>query len=163
KPLAAGVVVPDGVSMVDVMPTAVDLLGVDVPPGLDGVDLAGFAKGSTVSVRPHAYMESRTLFQRFGYAPEIGFLDGNYKLMDTPSPKLFDVVADPLETTNRFDEKPDVVASLRAQIAAVRGTERASEGPIDPANLQALEALGYVGATASTDASKAVVDGKDRV
>jgi predicted Zn-dependent protease len=108
-------------------------------------------------------MESRTLFQRFGYAPEIGFLDGNYKLMDTPSPKLFDVVQDPQEVANRFDEKPDVVASLRAQIAAVRGSERSSEGPIDRANLQALEALGYVGATASTDASKAVVDGKDRV
>jgi arylsulfatase A-like enzyme len=33
--------VPDVVSIVDVMPTALDLLGVDVPPGLDGVDLAG--------------------------------------------------------------------------------------------------------------------------
>jgi len=163
KPLAAGIVVPDVVSIVDVMPTALDLVGVDVPPGLDGVDLAGWARSTPVPSSPHAYMESRTLFQRFGYAPEVGFLDGNYKLMDTPSPKLFDVVQDPLESTNRFDEKPDVVASLRAQIAAVRGSERPSEGPIDPANLQALEALGYVGATASTDASKAVIDGKDRL
>jgi arylsulfatase A-like enzyme/tetratricopeptide (TPR) repeat protein len=161
-PLAPGVVVPNVVSVVDVMPTALDLLGVDVPAGLDGVNQAGWARNSPVPDRPHAYMESRTLFQRFGYAPEIGFLEGNYKLMDTPSPKLFDVVADPRETTNRFDEKPEVVAALRAHIAAARGSERTSDGPIDPTNLQALEALGYVGATASTDASEAVVDGKDR-
>ncbi len=163
KPLEAGVVVPNVVSVVDVMPTALDLLGVAIPPGLDGVNEAGWAKNVPVPDQPHAYMESRTLFQRFGYAPEIGFVDGNYKLMDTPSPKLFDVVADPLETTNRFAEEPAVVSALRAHIAAVRAGERPSDGPIDAANLQALEALGYVGATATTDASEAVVDGKDRV
>jgi choline-sulfatase len=163
KPLDAGVVVPNVVSVVDVMPTALTLLGLPVPAGLDGVDLAGWTKNSPVPDRPHAYMESRTLFQRFGYAPEVGFVDGNYKLIDTPSPRLFDVVADPLEQTDRFAEQPEVVQSLRAHIAAIRATEQESTGTIDAANLQALEALGYVGATAATEVSKAIVDGKDRV
>jgi arylsulfatase A-like enzyme/predicted Zn-dependent protease len=132
------------VSNVDVMPTALGLLGLPVPDDLDGVDLSAALHGPTPD-RPPVYMESETPWRRFGFHPELAAAEGPHKLLATPSPRLFDVDADPAEARDLGADLPDVGARLRDAVDA------AQAGRIDPAGLAAgpeltarLAALGYV-------------------
>ena len=146
KPLAAPVVVTeDTVSNVDVGPTALGLLGLPPLDDVDGVDLSPFTRGER-SVRAPVYMEADTVRQRFGFATEVAAAHGPLKLIDTPSPLLFDVEADPHESKNLLDAQPDDVSRLRAAIEAehAKAVAAAGEAP-SPEVLEQLAALGYVG------------------
>lgn len=167
RPLAQGKVENDlTVSNVDVMPTALGLLGLPVPADLDGHDLSPILRGEKVD-RGGVYMESYGVHERFGYHPEVASVEGPLKLMDTPSPRLFDVDKDPGETTNLVDQRPDDVAHLRKIVEAVEANARAATGgtTMSPEVLEQLAALGYVnaGASAGNSAEMSTIDAKDRL
>ncbi len=130
-------VVDQPVGLTDVLPTAMHLLGFDAPGDLTGRVQPG---------NPHpVYMESYQLTERFGYAPQVGILDGALKLIRKPIPELYDVVADPAEKTNLAEAHPDDVARLSAEIDALGATPPGERtAALDPAALAQLEALGYV-------------------
>ena len=163
-PLAQGLVERAAtVSNVDVMPTALGLLGLTADPGLDGVDLSGFIQGKGPS-RPPVYMEAEAPKQRFGFAPEHAIADGPLKLIDTPNPRLFDVDADPKEENNLFAARPADAARLKqvnVEVQAKRVAGVASDA--SPEVLAQLEALGYVGgAEPSAAATGPLLDAKDQ-
>jgi arylsulfatase A-like enzyme/Flp pilus assembly protein TadD len=166
EPLAAPVVVSDlTVGNVDVMPTALGMLGISTPEGLDGVDLSPYIKGGTVT-REGVYMESYVNSTRFGFHPELALAHGPLKLMKTPNPRLFDVVADPGETTNLYASRKadaDRLAASFDEIAA-RGPVLSQAADLAPEVIQQLEALGYVGAGAtSLKGLDSKIDGKDQI
>ncbi len=144
-PLPEPRVVDDvAVGNVDVMPTALGMLGIPVPKGLDGVDLSPALRGEPVH-RPPVYLESFTVQQRFGYHPELAMAEGPYKLFATPKGWLADVVADPGEEKDVSGEHPDTVKKLREALAAVEaaaGTD--AGGEVAPEMAEQLAALGYV-------------------
>ena len=133
------------VSGVDVMPTALGLVGLDVPEGLDGVDLTPMISAGTGEREP-VYMESVTVTTRFGFAPEVAAAQGPLKLIDTPSPALYDVDADPFESKDLLAERPEDVARLRAHIEQeqAEAVEAAGNAP-SPEVIEQLAALGYMG------------------
>ncbi len=49
-----------------------------------------------------------------------GFRSGNWKLITTKKPMLFDLAADPTESNNLAQEKPEVVKELLARIKSIR-------------------------------------------
>lgn len=151
------------VSNVDVMPTALGLLGLTPEAGLDGVDLSGFVKGAGAE-RPPVYMEAESPRQRFGFAPEHAIAHGPLKLIDTPNPRLFDVDADPKEENNLFAARPADAARLKqvnVEVQAKRVASVASDA--SPEVLAQLEALGYVGGAAPTNAAAGpLLDAKDQ-
>ena len=162
QPLETGVQVDQAVSNVDVTPTILGLLGVDGPGDLDGRDLSGATTGSLPELGP-VYMESEVVAQRFGFHPEIGLAQGAYKLLDTPSARLFDMAMTPLEEVNVLDEHPDQATALRAFHAQVRDARVSS----DAANMGAevyeqLAALGYVGGSPGELNYDENVDAKDQ-
>jgi predicted Zn-dependent protease len=153
------------VGNVDVMPTALGMLGISTPEGLDGVDLSPYIKGGTVT-REGVYMESYVNSTRFGFHPELALAHGPLKLMKTPNPRLFDVVADPGETTNLYASRKadaDRLAASFDEIAA-RGPVLSQAADLAPEVIQQLEALGYVGAGAtSLKGLDSKIDGKDQI
>jgi len=141
------------VSNVDVMPTALGLLGLPVPADLDGVDLSAALTGAT-PVRPPVYMESEAPLRRFGFHPELAAAEGPFKLIATPSPRLHDVDADPGETRDLLPAHSERVARLRGTVDAVKSrriaTDRLAAGPELTARLAALGYIAGPGAVAST-------------
>lgn len=141
------------VSNVDVMPTALALLGLDPLPDLDGVDLSAALTGPAPA-RPPVYMESESPLRRFGFHPELAAAEGPHKLLATPSPRLFDVDTDPAEGSNLYAARPAVAARLQAAVdsAQARRVERAglAAGPELTAR---LAALGYVSGTTQAPAA----------
>ncbi|MCB9742330.1 MAG: sulfatase-like hydrolase/transferase [Alphaproteobacteria bacterium] len=149
------------VSVVDVAPTALGLLGLPVFRDVDGVDLSPLLRGEAVE-RPGVYLESLTAAQRFGFAPERAVAEGPWKLMATPNPRLFHVGEDPGEQTNRYVDEPAQVARLQAQLDAVLAAEvDRTQAAISAEVIDQLAALGYLGAGEAADLDSQV-DAKDQ-
>jgi arylsulfatase A-like enzyme/predicted Zn-dependent protease len=165
KPLSAGKRVEEvTVSGVDVTPTALALLGIDVPADLDGHDLSA-ALGDTLSPRDPVYMESTMAQDRFGYHAEIAMAQGPLKLMDTPDARLYDVATDPGELTNLLDKRPADVARLREAHAAVQSRSAQPALGVEPSPevVQQLAALGYVTNDFAADPEARDIDAKTRL
>jgi arylsulfatase A-like enzyme/Tfp pilus assembly protein PilF len=152
------------VSNVDVTPTVLGMLGFDAPKDIDGLDLTPVLSGGSIERTP-VYMEAESARNRFGFAPERAMAHGPLKLMDTPNPRLFNVVVDPGETTNLVEEKPKDVTRLQTAHEAIqaRRVDASGGGMASPEVLAQLEALGYMTSDGSVgDDETAKLDAKDQ-
>ena len=153
--ILAGPGVPGGrrvaepVSLVDVMPTALALLGVEAPPGLDGVNVS-----SLWGDAPDPALRGRPLLAEtaFGSAWNDGLVSvrqGRYKLVSGTTEgryALYDLRTDPAEQTDASDRLVDVTERLRAELRAAAAPDAAVPRPVEltPEETERLRALGYV-------------------
>ncbi len=117
----AGRVVHERVGLVDVMPTLLGLLGLDVPGHLDGRDLrpAWGPRSARRRVVTTAYeMESLHPARAYGWAPLAALVRGRFKYVEAPRPELYDLTLDPGETRNLAASRPEVARALAEEIAA---------------------------------------------
>ena len=145
-----GVRVDGQVSLVDVLPTVLDLAGVDARPGVHGRSLVASMLGRQPAREAAAYSESMTPGLQFGWSALRSMRDGRYKFIEAPRPELYDLLADPGETANLVTQRPAIAAGLSRELARLgEETGRGAPAP-EPANLdretmERLAALGYVG------------------
>ena len=143
--------VQEPVRTVDLMPTLLDLVGLDLPPAIEGRSLVPFLKGGRISLPP-ALMELRRREDRM----LEGLVQGRWKLirrLDDSSLELYDLESDPGETRDVATEHPEVVDELgeRLKKLVLRARERAGAFSISPAEelsegqLEVLRGLGYIG------------------
>jgi len=139
-----GVRVESPVSLVDVAPTVLGLLGVPKPEQMDGVDLAPYWTTS-------GPFDTRSLFSEAGVADGVhlrAIRRGRHKLivdLETGERELYDLVADPGELNDREALDGDTVDSLMAELEGYRDMEREPQlrEALDPAVQDRLRALGY--------------------
>ncbi len=79
-------------SVVDVQPTLLDALGLEVPEGIDGLSLLAAAPPER-----GVYFESYTGYLSLGWSPLAGWRDARGKYLHSSRPQLFDVDRDPGE------------------------------------------------------------------
>jgi len=145
------------VSLLDVAPTILAGYGIAPPAAFQGADLAPLARGER---RP----------RRFDYVYAELDLDGrsrealrhhDRKLIRNRRPpngpgefELYDLAADPHEKNDLAPARPPVLAELRRNLASVSAqvlaqaaaSERVPLAALDRETLDALRALGYIGA-----------------
>lgn len=141
--------VADVVSLTDIMPTMLDLLGVPVPPS-DGATLAGALHGHARPAEREVYAES--LYPRhLGWSPLFALRSGRYKLIDAPRPELYDLESDPFEEQNVYEQRRSVAAAMTGRMARIRPAADATSAPREleppPELRHRLGALGYLGGT----------------
>jgi arylsulfatase A-like enzyme/Flp pilus assembly protein TadD len=131
---------------VDIFPTVCDILGLPLPPALDGLSLAPAVKGRKLPDR-EIYFESLYPYYSRGWAPLKGIIWGGKKYMDSPIPEFYDLQADGGETKN-LAESTDF---SRHKEKLARLEQRASSGPASSAKAmldrqarEKLSSLGYV-------------------
>lgn len=151
--VGAGMRIDAPVSLVDVLPTLLDLLGLESAPGLTGQSLTGLMRGEGA--------EPRLLFAEYGAKSEWNarsvwdadwryteFVDGGVL-----TASLFDRRADPREEHDLAPEHPELVELYAAALQARFGSDRPSilvpgavapEVELDPETRARLQALGYV-------------------
>jgi arylsulfatase A-like enzyme/thioredoxin-like negative regulator of GroEL len=143
----AGTEVTERVGQVDFMPTMLALYDLEGYDRSSGVNLLPLLEGESLGERS-MYVESEYCSLNYGWAPLASVVRGKWKLIDAPTPELYDLDLDPGELNNLAAEHPDAVESLFAELEELRlgmrshGAE-AIEG--NPELLSALEALGYAG------------------
>src|SRR5262249_52824637 len=94
-------------SLVDVMPTVLELVGSPVP-NTDGASLVPALAGRHGRTDRPVYFESMYP-ARMGRSPLRAVRDDRFKLIDAPRPELYDLVRDPRETRNLASERATIV------------------------------------------------------
>ncbi len=157
----AGTDVAATVETLDLMPTLLELAGLESPSTLQGRSLTPWFDSDTAAAANErvAIAERLPLAANEGQSESVAAVSGRWKLIHNtvridgrPEFELFDRVADPAEQHNVADAHPERVAALRAEIEAWRertaalrleADDDAAEG-MDAQELERLRALGYV-------------------
>jgi len=158
------------VSLVDVMPTILDLAGIQAPSQVQGKSLQPLFSKDSKGVESIAYSE--TFYPRFHYGwSELKSLqDERYKLILAPELELYDLQNDPDEERNMIDSQVVVARRMVAQIESFidessRGAYELDYSHMDEESREKLAALGYIGSFAdSTSVSwRQLSDPKDKI
>jgi len=148
-------VVEQPVGLVDVAPTLLAALELEIPEGLDGRPQPG---------EPHPlYLETYQLRDRLGYSPHVGVVDGDWKYIHTPRPELYHQVEDGAEVEDRSAAEPEELKRMQELLLSL-GVEAPSaedRADLDPETVEQLAALGYIGGDFS-DLDGPLPDPKDR-
>jgi len=141
------------VSTVDLLPTMLELLSVDVPGVAQGQSLVSHFRGQpwTDADRP-IYAETILPHGQFGWSALCSVRDARWKYVRAPRSELYDLVEDPREQQNLIDSHPEVAAKMEQKLGAVRtamSRDLSSLGhfAVDAEAVRALEALGYLQGT----------------
>jgi len=157
-------VVEQAVAHVDLLPTVLDVLGLDRPEGLSGRSLLPLAAGRTARPVP-TYFEALSGSLERGWAPLHGVIQDGHKYVDLPIPELYDLRDDPEEAENLAGAQAAEVSRLSAALRTFRArdpgpTARRQE---DAATRARLEALGYVATAAAPKATYGPEDDPKRL
>lgn len=152
----AGTTIAEPVTLADIAPTILDLAGLPIPSGLDGISLRAALSGSEPPRRA-LYFETLAGSLNFGWSPIEGMRRGKWKLIRSGDPELFDLDADPAEKHSVDATESSVASDLSAVLdqAVMRWTAKgtpaqATAAPLDPGALSRLASLGYIGGSVTS-------------
>ena len=149
-------------TLLDIMPTLLDLVGLEIPDGLPGESWAPTIRGaSEIAERVGCYQAHRGAVhgdsaresdrKRSKGLLWVGVIDGDTKEMIKVSRQLiqiYDIAADPgeLETLAPVDAKPsDDLAACLARVAEGLGSlDKLATQKLDDETVEKLRALGYL-------------------
>jgi len=168
--LPGGERIDEVVGLVDVAPTAFDLLGVAYGSDFDGRSLAGRMLSAEASVeeRP-AYSEAMFPRVGFGWSELRGLRGPSWRYVRAPRPELYDLDADPGELNNLSLAEPELLMRRSVELTATLPeveveTYTRDGGGMDSEVEEALSALGYAGSDLSGDTGDGVLaDPKDKL
>ena len=145
-----GIERPEVVSLVDVMPTILEMIGVEIPAVVQGQSLVPlFQSGGGTQ---HRFVYSETFYARFhyGWSELTAIQDERYKLIMSPDPELYDLAEDPGETTNLVSRERELFERLEAVASELVGEMSENGGgaefmAVDEETMARLASLGYLG------------------
>lgn len=126
---------PDYCQLKDVMPTILDVLGIDSGIEFDGRNLMELVRGGNITQEPEMYITECTWQRKHGWrTPEWKLIvalepDFHYK----PEVELYNLIKDPDENDNVAEKEPAVVKMLTERMLAhiaKREKEAGRENPI---------------------------------
>ena len=130
-------------SLVDVMPTLLQLAGVPAPP-VDGVSVVPAMHGRSVRSGDEAYAEAMYPL-RFGRPSARSLREGRFKLMISPEMRLFDLDKDPSEEHDLSKGCPEMTAAMANRLAVIgsAASDSSLAVPVSRDTRERLAALGY--------------------
>lgn len=154
---ARGRVIEEQASLVDLVPTVLDLLGVPRDWEVNGRSLLPLLRGESVEPRQvfsentnvRTYERKSLRTRRYKYIHSYPKSGGRAEGLEE-TVELYDLGRDPGELENLAEELTDTAAGFEELLAAIRGAELALDDEdldaedLDPDLRKRLEALGYV-------------------
>jgi arylsulfatase A-like enzyme/Flp pilus assembly protein TadD len=154
--------VEDRVSLIDILPTLLEMYGMAVPASAQGESFARLLDGKKGKGERSFYIESMYGKESLGWAPLTGIIDGSYKYISLPEPELYDLGKDSQEKNNLYSTRPDVAQALDKKLKDFMLNYSFSEGTsrrrLSQEDLKRLESLGYL--SSSTAGSNTALDPK---
>lgn len=169
----AGEVVSQPVSIVDVLPTIGQILG--LPRRLYS-QVQGQGRLASILGKPAAdqplYAETQYPYRQLGFSPLRALILDGHKYIQAPAPELYDLESDKLEFDNLAETDQALANQLRSRLEQWAAhhedpsVRKEAEKTADPQTLARLQSLGYVamfsGAGSSEDYTS-LPDPKSRI
>ena len=160
--------VTDLVRTVDVMPTVMDLLDLPIAEKLEGQSVVPLMTGAVREMGLAAYAEAVYPRYHYGWSDLRSLTSERFKFIEAPRPELYDLVQDPDETRNLYDERRPLADRMAGVLAAAESKSASDVKPaadVDPDTRARLAALGYVGTFVATPAGdkSSLADPKDKI
>lgn len=138
--------VAERVGTVDIVPTVLDLLGIDTPSEVQGRSLVPLMRGEAGEWRQY-YAENLSPHLSHGWGKLRVLFDQNYKYIHGPRPELYDLSTDPAETDNLMAERPEESIRMHQELDLflqefASGTSVMA--PADDDSVRILQSLGYL-------------------
>jgi arylsulfatase A-like enzyme/Flp pilus assembly protein TadD len=161
-----GSVVKNRVSLVDIMPTLLEIYRMDKPPALHGKSFSKMLTGGNERGERSVYIESMYGRESLGWAPLTGIIDGPYKYISLPEPELYDLSKDSQEKNNLYVKNRDVVTDLDKKLKTIMLEYSTSRGNarrrLSAEDRERLQSLGYIsssspGANRLLDPKKGII------
>ena len=138
---------------VDIVPTVLSYLRLQVPAGLPGRSLL-----AEPDPRAAGYVEALSTNLNRGWAPLRGLLRERRKLIDLPLPELYDLAADPREEKNLYTSERRAARALREALPQ-QSVWPPAKGAVSAEEEARLRSLGY--SAGSVPAKSAYAPGDD--
>ena len=159
------------VSLVDLMPTVLQTLKVDLPAQVQGRSLLPLMTAKTEEESRSIYAETFLPRLHFNWSELRSVETEKYQFIEAPKPELYDLSQDPGETQNLYAKKKAVAEELQARLTAMlrqysSNQQLAEKTGLDPALMERLKSLGYAGFSGGgnlTTAASSLSDPKDRI
>jgi tetratricopeptide (TPR) repeat protein len=163
------------VSLVDIVPSVLQWLGLSPRSDIDGRPLPLTDDTSQVANEEHRgiYFENYFVSNNYGWSPLRGAIWNDFKFIQAPQPELYNLARDPDELVQLYQDQgrhakqfetrfESLLANLRA-----RGSFAAQSVELTTSDLSTLESLGYAGSRGDVNAAPTGVahapDPKDMV
>lgn len=137
--LNRGEEVAEARSLVDVMPTIMEIAGVRLLTEIDGRSLFRTTEESIP-----VYSESLLPRIHFGWSELRSVISGGTHVIEAPRPEVYDLIEDPLELDNLIDERRRDYAAAREVLSKI-GAGIETPAVFDREQRDRLAALGYIG------------------
>jgi choline-sulfatase len=144
--IPAGLRIPKQVRSIDVLPTVLALLDAPPPAGIAGTNLLPGLAGKKLPEGP-SYAETLYPKINMGWAELRAVRTIRWKYIRAPKPELYNLAADPGETTNVIAQNPAQARNLDAQLEKIvgnSGPEKIQTNAVDRGTMEKLKSLGYV-------------------
>jgi tetratricopeptide (TPR) repeat protein len=166
------------VGLVDIVPTISSLLDFDLYSPVQGKDISPYLfQNDPADLQRYIYSES-LMATVYKCNSLLALTSDHYRYIQTTRPELYDILADPLETTNLISRDPNLFAqspeSKRARLLKGRlaqiieqtvtdGSD--SKKKLDEETFARLESLGYIAGGIKEDFSfdQSLTDPKDNI
>jgi tetratricopeptide (TPR) repeat protein len=147
-------VIPSGVSdssiveLVDVMPTLLSVLDIELPVENEGRNLLDNSLPHESSMQRIAYSETWAPRLQFGWSEVKSLRNDRFLFVKSPRPEFYDLTEDPGELINIYDKNLDDIKHFEAVMDSIEASgereEMSEEIEIGKEEREALEGLGYV-------------------
>ncbi|HEX6322450.1 MAG TPA: sulfatase-like hydrolase/transferase [Vicinamibacterales bacterium] len=152
----------------DIVPTVLELVGLQGDASLDGRSLAPFMAGGRADDLD-AYSESLYARHHYGWSELKALRAGRFKYIEAPRAELYDLELDPQERENLFDARRPLAERLAAELLRAGAEDvtggAAPQATVDPETRERLAALGYIGSFVATPKveGERLADPKDKI
>lgn len=147
-------VIEERVGVVDIVPTILDLLGLDIPEELHGHSLTSTWSGERSQpdadklYTPRYYAENLSPRLTHGWGELRVLYEGRMKYIHGPRPELYDLQVDPDELDNLVERDAIEAGRMRDALAGFirehAAEDAATTQALDPELIRRLQSLGYL-------------------
>ena len=140
--------IDDRVSIVDIMPTILELYHFDIPAPVQGNNFANLIWGKKDKHKRLIYFESMDGKEKNNWAPLTGIIENDYKYISLPEPELYDLKNDLAENKNLFNKEMKLAKNLDKKlvefVSDYSDLPKPSKRKLSPDDIKKLESLGYI-------------------
>ena len=140
--------VTERVRLVDVMPTLLELFGLQIPAEIQGQSFLKLIENKAERQKRMVYFESLFGKEESNWAPLTGIIDSGYKYISLPEPELYDLRDDEKETRNLVGSQMAVAQAMDKKLEQFIRSHAATRSPtrrtLSQSDAEMLRTLGYV-------------------